>query len=177
MQNTILTCPIPTNVNTLKPNGYQFALESIPSLSYFCQEVQLPSVDLGTTETATPFAAFPMPGDRLAFGDLTVQFLIDADMANYKALFDWIQGLGFPEMNSQYSNQVRKDIPIGEVPATVSDATLSILGNNNRPIRYIRFIDCFPVSLSSVTFTSTSQDVQYLVGNVTFKYSYFKFDA
>lgn len=146
-------------------------------MTYFCQEVSIPNVDLGTAAVATPFIEYPMPGDRLTFSDLTIQFMVDAEMKNYKALYDWIQGLGFPEDYLQYTAQVKNDLPgRGEVPSTLSDAMLTVLGNNNRPIQYIKFIDCVPVSLSSLTFTSVSQDVQYLVGNVTFRYSYFKFD-
>ena len=178
MQNRILSCPIPTNVNPLSPNGYMFNIQRIPSLSYFCQEASIPNVDLGIVNISSPFAEYPLPGDILNFGELNVQFLIDSDMANYKALFNWIQGLGFPEDYAQYTAQVDKSMPgRGETPSTLSDATLTVLGNNNLPVQYIKFIDCVPVSLSSLTFTSTSQDVQYLIGNASFRYSYFKFES
>ena len=167
---------MPSNINPLSPNGYQFSIERLPSLSYFCQEVNLPDVSLGIASAANPYLEYAIPGDRLTFGDITVQFLIDSEMANYKAIFDWMQGLGFPENNAQYTAQVKTDMSLGELPATMSDATLTILGNNNRPIRSVKFIDCIPMQISSLTFTSTSQDVQYLIGNVTFKYSYYKFE-
>lgn len=177
MSTRILSCPVPGDINPLSPNGYQFSIERLPEITYFCQEVNLPDVSFGTADVATPFSTYPMPGDRLSYGDLNVQFLVDTQMENYRAVFDWMNGLGFPENYTQYTNQVRTDMAYrGETPSTLSDATLIILNNNNIPIKYVRFFDCFPIALSSLTFSSTVQDVNYIVGNATFRFSYYKFD-
>lgn len=171
----ILQCPVPGTINPLNPNGFMFQITRIPEVSFFCQEVNLPSVSLPTTDIATPFSNYPVAGDKLDFSDLNVQFLIDADMRNYKAVFDWIRGLGFPENNQQYTQQTTKN-GISEVAASTSDATLAILGGGSIPVQSIRFIDLVPVSLESIQFTTVSQDVQYAVGNATFKYAYYKFE-
>jgi hypothetical protein len=171
----LLTCPVPTNINPLSPNGYRFSIQRIPETTYFCQEVNLPSVTLGNITITTPFVNYPVPGDQMEFGDLTVQFLVDAEMTNYKALFNWLRGLGFPESYSQYTEQATSGISRSENTATVSDATLTILGSNSADIATIVFKDCFPISIDSLQFTSTSQDVQYLIGNATFRYSYYNF--
>lgn len=175
MQNRILSCPVPTNLNPLSPNGFKFSVERLPELTFFCQDVNLPSVTLGQTNIATPFINYAVSGDMLEYGDLTVQFMVDGDMANYIAVHNWLVGLGFPENYQQYTDQTTSTIPKSEVAASMSDATLMILGNNNVGVRTIQFIDCFPISLDSLTFTSATQDVQYLVGNATFRYSYYKF--
>lgn len=172
-----LTCPIPETISPLSPNGYLFSLARIPTATYFCQEVNLPDVTLGTTISATRFSDYPVPGDKMEFGQLNVQFLVDERMHNYKEIFNWLQGLGFPESNKQFANQIEA-APIGDISNSqkvVSDATLVILGNTNNPIQTVQFIDCFPEALSSLTFVSTAQDVQYLIGNATFRYSYYKF--
>ena len=166
---------MPSNMNPLSPNGYQFGVQRLPNLTYFCQEVNLPDVSLGVAEIATPFVVYPIPGEQVEFGVLNVQFLVDSEMNNYKAIFDWLQGLGFPESYDQYIAQTKAELTVSENASAISDATLTILGSNSRPIRNIRFVDCMPVALSSMTFTSTAQDVQYLVGNATFRYSYYKF--
>lgn len=172
-----LTCPIPETITPLSPNGYLFSLARIPSATYFCQEVNLPDVNLGTAITATRFTDFPTPGDKMEFGQLQIQFLVDERMFNYKEIFNWIQGLGFPERNQQFSNQVDQSLitQLSDSQKVVSDAILTILGNTNNPIQTVQFVDCFPETLSSLTFTSTSPDVQYLIGNATFRYSYYKF--
>lgn len=174
---TILTSQIPKNVNPLSPNGYMFTLQKLPTLSYFCQEVMIPSISLQQIEQLTPFSKISVAGDQIDFSQLTIQFLIDEKMENYKAIHDWIIGLGFPEDYQQYTTQIQSTpFPLQtEVSKSSSDATLVILGNDNNAIQSLKFVDCIPQSLESITFTSTNSDVQYLVGSVTFSYSYYAF--
>ena len=154
-----------------------FTLRRLPELSYFCQEVSLPSISLPEATQLNPFSKIPLAGDQIDFDTLRVQFLIDEKMENYKAIHNWIVGLGFPENNSQYTAAIEGGLLLGadEVAKSYSDATLVILGNNNVPIQVIQFADCVPESLESITFTSTNQDVQYLIGSVSFRYTYYKF--
>ena len=177
MTTKTLTCPLPENINPLSPNGYMFTLQRLPELSYFCQEVSLPAITLPEATQLSPFTKIPISGDQIDFDTLRVQFLVDDKMANYRAIHDWIVGLGFPENNSQYTQTIEGSTMPGlsEVAKSVSDATLIILGNNNKPIQAIQFADCVPESLESITFTSNTQDVQYLVGSASFRYSYYKF--
>ena len=177
MTTRTLSCPLPTNINPLSPNGYMFTLQRLPELSYFCQEVSLPAITLPEATQLNPFSKIPLSGDQIEFDTLRVQFLIDEQMQNYKAIHNWLIGLGFPENNSQYIQTIENaTMPgISEVAKSSSDATLIILGNNNMPIQVIQFADCVPESLESITFTSTNQDVQYLIGSASFRYSYYKF--
>lgn len=176
MTTRILSCPVPDNINPLSPNGFMFSIEKLPQLTYFAQQVSLPMVTLSGAEMATPFVKIPIAGDVPDFTSLGVQFLIDERMENYVAIHNWITGLGFPESNTQYSDFINSStIPGSELKRSYSDGTLTILGNSNNPIQTIQFFDLYPESLGTITFLSTSQDVQYLVGDVTFRYSYYKF--
>lgn len=165
------------NQSPLSPNGYKFAIEKIPNLSYFCQEVNLPSITLGEATQATPLTPIALPGDQVTYDMLTLDFLLDNKMANYVAIHDWITGLGFPIDNSQYSSYTGANAQTGlsENSKAFSDATLQVLDSFNNPIRNIQFIDIVPQTLEALTFTSTSQDVVYLVGRVSFRYTYYKF--
>jgi hypothetical protein len=171
-----LSCPIPNNLNPLSPNGYTFSLQRLPSLTYFCQEIALPSITLPEVTQLNPFAKVPIAGDQVEFDTLRVQFLVDENMENYKAIHNWIIGLGFPENYQQYTDAVSSEaFNVSEVAGSSSDATLVILGNSNQPIQTVQFVDCIPESLETITFSSINQDVQYLIGTATFKYSYYKF--
>lgn len=174
---TTLTCPIPSTINPLSPNGFLFSIQKLPEVSFFCQQVNLPDLTLGSPEVATPFSTMVMAGDTLTFGTLNIQFLVDERMANYKAIHNWLIGLGFPQNYDQYINFQATDTRpmISELAKNFSDATLSILGPNNLAIQTVSFVDAVPISLDSMMFQSTSDDVQYLAGNATFRYSYYKF--
>jgi hypothetical protein len=173
-----LTCPMPTNINPLSPNGFQFSINKIPEVSYFCQEVNLPEINLGVADQATPFSDAKIPGEKLVYGDLQLQFLIDEDMGNYLAIHNWLAGLGFPKNKEQYVQWMEDHKLFNEkgLMLNYSDATLSILNNSNTVAKSIRFVDVFPTSLSSLTFVSTATDVAYLIGSASFSYTYYEFD-
>lgn len=172
-----LSCPIPNNINPLSPNGFQFSITKLPEVTYFCQEVNLPEIQLGIADQVTPFSDAKIPGEKLVFGELQIQFLIDEQMANYIAIFNWINGLGFPKDKSQYRNWMEEHQLFTEstLQQNYSDATLAILNSNNNPSKTVRFIDIFPTSINSLIFNSTSTDVQYLIGNASFSYTYYEF--
>ena len=176
MNERILSCPIPSNINPLSPNGYLLTIQKLPEISFFAQTVALPQLSLSPAEVNSPFVQIPTPGDIADFSPLSVQFLVDDQMSNYKALYSWITGLAFPDSNQQYTDFVNTDaLSVSDYKKMVSDATLIILGNHNNPIQTVQFYDCWPESIGSLSFTSNVQDVQYLVGDVSFRYSHYKF--
>jgi hypothetical protein len=176
MANTTITCPIPANINPLSPNGFMFSISKLPQMTYFCQQVNLPGITLGAPEFGNPFQTQPIPGESLTYDQLTVQFLVDESMANYISIYNWLVALGFPQGYDQYISFVGSDnTNYSELAKNYSDATLQILGSNNQAIKTVQFNDLFPVSIDSVMFSGTNADVQYLVGNATFRYGYYKF--
>ena len=177
MNTRILSCPVPANINPLSPNGYLFAIEKLPSISFFCQEVNLPELSLQDVTQYNPFSKIALPGDVLDYGDLTVQFIVDDSMTNYKAIYSWLTGLGFPESHEQYT-KLLEEASIqanSEVARATSDGTLVILNNTNSAVQTVQFTDLIPTSLQSLNFISNLQDVQYLIGSATFKYTSYKF--
>jgi hypothetical protein len=104
--------------------------------------------------------------------------MVDEAMENYQSIYNWIVALGFPQTYDQYITYFNDDqrVVVSELAANYSDATLSILGSSNNVIKTIRFIDMFPVTIDSLVFQSDNNDVQYLIGNATFRYGYYKFE-
>lgn len=172
-----ITCPIPTSVNALSPNGFEFAIQKLPEITFFCQQANIPTMSMQSPNYNTPFSNVPLPGDIITFEDLNVQFIVDDQMKNYKAIFNWMVELGFPENYDQYKRGLNADIRglKGDLAKNVSDATLSVLGASNTLITTIKFIDLIPISLESLIFLSTSTNVNYLIGNAVFKYNQYKF--
>jgi len=167
---------IPANLNPLSPNGFQFSIQKLPELTYFAQQVALPSISLPNVSVYTPFSTAQVAGDVLTYEPLTIDFLVDENMANYLAISDWIVAMGFPESYQQYISYQNKDnINISELAKNYSDATLQILNSSNNPIQTITFVDLVPTSLGNMTFLSTSDSVNYVTCSVTFDYTYFKF--
>ena len=171
-----LTCPFPTNINPLSSNGFNFSIQKIPEVSFFCQEVNLPSMSMQSEDISTPLSIMPFAGDIINFDDLQIQFLIDEDMKNYTALYNWMVGLGFPADHQQYSDFINsQNVGYSRTSKEFSDATLQILGSNLQPVKSVRFVDIIPINLSSLTFQSTNTDVQYIVGTAEFKINRYEF--
>ena len=167
---------IPANLNPLSPNGFQFSIQKLPELTYFAQQVALPSINLPNVSVYTPFSTAQVAGDTLTYEPLTIDFLVDEDMANYLAISDWIVAMGFPQSYQQYISFQNKDnVNISELARNYSDATLQILDSSNNPIQTVTFVNLVPTSIGSLTFLSTSNDVSYLTCSATFDYTYYKF--
>jgi len=173
-----LSCPVPSNINPLQNNGFLFNITKLPELKYFCQEVNLPNLDLQNLEFANPLVTVPIPGDQLRFGELGISFMIDENMDNYIAIHNWMIGLGFPESHEQYRNFISNntdDLARNELVAGYSGGVLHILDSANNSARAIEFVDLSPVSLNQIQLQSTDSSTTYLVGTAGFTYTYYKF--
>lgn len=156
----------PTNPSFLSPLGFRMQIKRTPSVNYFVQSVEMPSVSIGEVNVDTPFTRIPFPGTRLTYGNLQVTFKVDENMVNYTEIYNWLTGLGFPDNFGQYKTLTEATPASGE--GLFSDIQLIVLSSAMQPVKEINFIDCFPVDLSSISFDSTSVDVNYLTATVSF---------
>jgi hypothetical protein len=173
-----LTCSVPSNINPLQTNGFLFSINKYPNVNYFCQEVNLPSIDLPAAQQFNPLVDIFHPGDKISFGDLSVSFLVDEDMGNWRTIYEWMKGLGFPKDHNQFESFItnNKDFLNTDISAvSTSDATLQILNSANNAAATLQFYDVFPINLSSLTFQSTTNETSYFVGQATFKFTLYDF--
>lgn len=170
------TCPHPETLSPLRSSGWTLQFERLPGISYFIQSTSLPDVSLGFTTRASSVHDVKVPGEALTFGSLTVTFQVDEKMKNYLSLLEWMFGLGFPMDNIQYSKTILENdstARFSESSKAYSDAVLTVLGSNNRPVKQFRIVDAFPVNLSGADFDSRSDDADVVAVTATFEYAYF----
>jgi len=164
----------PENISYLSPVGFKFLLNKLPNVEYFCQGITLPGVSLMSVPLETPFTRIPFPGDRVEFQDFIVRFIIDEDMLNFREIFKWMQGLGFPDDFDQFEALKTTD-PANQGPDSgiKSDATLIVLTGSYTPKIKVSFKDCFPMMLSAVNFDTANEDIMYIQADATFSYRSF----
>lgn len=162
------------NRNYMSPIGFTFSIARFPKVSFFSNTASLPEISLGGAEQSNYLKALTHPGDRLEYGELPIQFLVDEDMLNYSLIHNWMTGLGFPETMQQFIDVTTDENGARDLKLQYSDATLGILNSNYNTIAQIKFWDIYPTSLSSLEFTATDTDINYLVANVTFSYMYYQ---
>ena len=165
------------NRNFLSPTGFKFGLKRSPGVAFFCNQANIPSLDLGVTEQPSYLKDIPVPGDKMQFGDLNLRFLVDEDLVNFMEIQNWMRGLGFPESLAEFQELKDQSIlgPMGKSTTDVySDGTLQILSSSLIPKFQVVFSDLFPYSLSTVTFDATDTDIEYFTADVAFKYTIYE---
>ena len=163
-----------SNRNFLSPTGFKFGLKRSPGVAFFCNQANIPSLDLGIAVQPSYLKDIDRPGDKITFGDLNLRFLVDEDLVNYMEIQNWIRGLGFPESLDQFQELKDENIlgPMGKANDDIySDGTLQILSSNLIPKFQVIFRDLFPSNLSTVTFDATDTDIEYFTADVGFKYT------
>jgi len=156
----------------MSPIGFELSIARFPKVSFFANTASLPEISLGGAEQANYLKQLMHPGDRVEYGELPVSFLVDEDMLNYSLLHNWMTGLGFPESMAQFDEFTTGADGKRDLNLQYSDATLKVLNSNYNTIAQLKFWDLYPTSLSSLEFTASDTDVNYLVATTTFSYLY-----
>ena len=164
------------NRNFLSPIGFKFALKRSPGAAFFCNQANIPSLDLGVAVQPSYLKDIDVPGDKIQFGDLNLRFLVDEDLVNYMEIQNWIRGLGFPEKLQEFADLEKESIlGVSKFKQSgddiYSDGTLQILSNSLVPKFQVVFNDLFPYSLSTISFDATDTDIEYFTADVAFKYT------
>ena len=185
----------PTKQDYASPTQFKFTITKLPKVEYFCTAANVPGISIPSPTQPTPLADIPLPGDTISFDDLSVTFLVDENLENYREIHGWMYGIGFPISRTQFGALVDagkdrfptdgKDSlktdpgkvkygakPLGPI---FSDATLNILTSKNNPNIEVRFSDVFPTALTGLDFNQQADDVNYLSATVTFKYKVYEF--
>lgn len=168
----------PQNTNPILPNKFSVNFARMPNLTYFCQTVSLPGLSMGEAIRNTPFIDLYSPGDKLIYDLLTFTFMVDENLQSWLEIHDWIRAMAFPTDFQEYRNlprlnrvaDSREDFP------QFSDATLNILTSSYNQNYKVKFADCFPISLSAVTFSSTDSPDNFITADVSFRFSYFNIE-
>ena len=185
----------PTKFDYAEPTKFKFTIIKLPKVEFFVTTANLPGISLGVAEQITPLKDIPLPGDRLQYDTLNIQFLVDENLENYREIHGWLTGVGFPKNYEQFQNvqgaatdrfptteNVGTSKELGEIKKATqdegglySDATLFVLTSKNNSNLEVRFRDLYPISLSGLDFNQQATDVNYLTASVTFEYKIYEF--
>jgi len=159
------------NRNFLSPIGFKFTLAKEPKVSFFSNSCRIPEINLGTAIQPSYLKDIDVPGDKITYGDFFLRFLVDENLENYMAIHNWITGLGYPETTEEYLNLTTNEDGLRDPKEAFSDGSLRILNSNYKDVAVIKFLDLFPVSLSSLDFEANDTDINYFTAEVGFKYT------
>ena len=184
----------PTKLDYASPTQFKFSINQLPKVEFFTVSANIPDLTLSDVVIPTPFKPIPVLGQNLTYGNLSLSFIVDEFLENYRELHEWLTGIGFPKDRKQFKD-FRSNIAntgtasatpvqdVGKVGKTVSDAamfsdaTLTVLSNKNNPIVEVRFSNLYPVSLGALEFNQGATDVEYLTTTADFTYQLYEIVA
>ena len=184
----------PTKLDYASPTQFKFSINQLPKVEFFTTAANIPDISLSDVVIPTPFKPIPVMGQNLTYSNLSVTFIVDEFLENYRELHEWLTGIGFPKDRKQFkdfrSNTANRGTasktPVADVGAVgksvsdsamFSDATLTVLSNKNNPIVEVRFSNLYPVSLGALEFNQGATDVEYLTVSADFTYQIYEIFA
>lgn len=155
--------------NFLQPTGFKVVVlrKRFKNLEFFAQSVQHP--DLSVAPSVAPFRGVnaQIPGDKLEYGTLTIEAIMDENMNVYKEMHEWLKST--VEQKYKPANVAR----VGDEDITTYDISLMVLSSHNNTIDTIRYKSTFPINIGTVNFQSTVDGVKYITFPITFAYTTF----
>ena len=184
----------PTKLDYASPTQFKFSINQLPKVEFFTTAANIPDITLADVVIPTPFKPIPVLGQNLTYGNLSLSFIVDEFLENYRELHDWLTGIGFPKDRKQFKEFRSNTSNTGNASATpvqdvgkvgksvsdsamFSDATLTVLSNKNNPIVEVRFSDMYPVSLGALEFNQQATDVEYMTVQADFTYQIYEIVA
>lgn len=159
----------PSTHNNLTNNKFRFLLTRCPTVSYFCQRANVPSLGFGTTiQSSSSGVPIRRPGTSYVYEDLQIAFAVDENMTNWLELHNWIKNLGVSYDKDKES--------LVEFQKTAS-AYLIILNSAYRPIVNVKFKNIYPTFLSALDFDSSNTDTETMIASATFAYTHYEIET
>lgn len=162
-----LVCNNPSN-NPLLVNYFQFILDRVPNIVYFCQAANLPGIGYGVAEQPTSLGHPVMvPTGAFRFEDLELTFRVDENLTNWREIHSWIKTTG------NYSDDANT-LPY---PEKTSDATLLITNSAYKPKIKIHFKHLFPQYLSGINFVVNAPIAAEAIATVKFAHTGYEIET
>ena len=156
----------PTTNNTLTNNKFRFVMTRCPTMTYFCQRANVPSLSFGTSIQSNPTGVtIKRPGTSYVYEDLQIGFSVDENMKNWLEIHNWIKDLGVSYNSAtEVLNEHQK----------VASAYLLVLNSAYRPIISFTFKNLYPTFLSGIDFDSSAADTDTIIATATFSYTHYE---
>jgi len=152
----------PETNNPLMNTYFRFTMAKVPTITYFCQKVNLPSLNLDAIVQPTRFGArLHKSADSYTYDDLTIDFIVDENMKNWLELYDWLRSCSDLIDHTEF-----EDIDIH-----TTDAELIITNSAKQPIKSVSFYRVIPTSVGAINFDSSTTDTEPIISTATFRFT------
>lgn len=159
----------PDTNNYLGNTYFRFEFTRLPTVTYFCQRVNLPAISFTHAELPTPLGlTSKVPGGKYEYEQLTVSFMVDEDMKNWLEVYNWMRSIGNLDDIKHH---------IGNHHDKYSDARIIITNSAFKPNISVRIRGVFPVALSGIDFDSTTTETETVIATGTFNFTHYEIET
>ena len=159
------------NINYFQATSFRVIIDrrDYGTFQFFVSQVSHPSVQNAAAETPFPrIGAFPLPGNTMSYGELSMQVLLDEDFRTYTELYDWMLRLVNEKQLAEGRTSSNSPVP------TYADIHVVALSNHNNKNVEIRYKDCVITGLGDITFNAQDQGVDVVTFPANFRFSHFE---
>lgn len=156
---------ITQNINYLQPSGFKVLLDKRVggSFSFFAQNVSHPGLTTSAAEISyRKFTSVPQVPDAYDYGALSMDVIVDEDLASYREIYDWL-------IRNVDKNRTGPESP---EPSEI-DLVVSILTSKNNTNKSITYRGAFPVEIGSINLIANPGGTDTITFPVTFRYTEF----
>jgi hypothetical protein len=151
----------PQSINYLQQPAYNFNIQRLPYVSYYCQRVNLPGISVGSVDFPTKgLRRIPVSGD-IVFNNLEIEFFVDEDLQNWLEVMNWLRSIANAEDFTEYTG----------LQNSYSNATLIVLNSAMNAKYKVEYRDIIPISLTDINFDTTVSEITPITATVTFEYT------
>ena len=159
----------PDTHNVLTNNKFRFVLTRCPTMTYFCQRANIPSLSFGTSIQSNPTGiSIRRPGTSYVYEDLQIGFSVDENMKNWLEIHNWIKDLG---ISYDSATEVLRE------SQKISSAYVLVLNSQYRPILAVKYRNVYPTFLSAIDFDSSTTDSDTVIATATFAYTHYEIEV
>lgn len=126
------------------------------SLQMNLTKFTIPGVSIGIPDGEASSRNTPLGGGALEFDELSITFIVDEYLNNFRALYDWLRKSNFESFSSE-------DL--------YSDAAIIIYNNYNNEIGRIKFSNVLIKNVSSIDIDHSIAEAEPVETTATFMYS------
>ena len=172
----------PDTNNYLATNFFRLIISRTPTIEYFCQSVNLPSLTVQSVDVPVAQMGLPLktPVGRYSYENLSVSFLVDEKMENWTEIYNWLLGVSNFDASGSKSTRFPYETSSDKDGGIFCDAELLVLSgsyNEENPVRTINIKDMFPVGISGIQFSSVSVDTEPIIATATFAFRVYTIES
>ena len=165
------------NINPLYNNPFKMVFgRGTSAMEFMIQKANLPGISLPDVPQPTIFGTtIPVPTTAIVHEPLAIEFIVDADLANWKTLYSWMRNMSNIADSTSYNLEYQDWHYQASLFVYDPTTKFDISGGCNLINLEVRFWNIIPVALSGINFQADSVDLIVQKATCKFKYSYYTF--